>query len=307
MPSSIRPYEDMMNAINMTSGALPTATSTSAASEEVGQPGDFLQMIGQLSLPATSPASTAPTQLASQAALQQELERLRDGEETDLAAFFALLPQANAQVVAVPKLDALQHGGLDSVSGLMGRLGAQAQSAPQTLLSQAESVATADSAPEMLTLASNVESAAARSTSPAAPEVRSLQTPVGSQAWADELGGRLTLMTEQGKQTASLRLSPEHLGPLEVKISVTDDKATVWFGAAHADTRAALEQALPRLRELFLAQGMSLTDAGVFHESPREQSATPTPLVTNVADTDAEEAVETTVTPLNVSLVDAYA
>ncbi|MBC7984066.1 MAG: flagellar hook-length control protein FliK, partial [Candidatus Obscuribacterales bacterium] len=64
----------------------------------------------------------------------------------------------------------------------------------------------------------------------------------------------------------------EHLGPMEIQITVKDDRATVWFGASHAETRTALEQALPRLRELLQAQGLTLTDAGVFREPPREQA-----------------------------------
>jgi flagellar hook-length control protein FliK len=78
-------------------------------------------------------------------------------------------------------------------------------------------------------------------------------------------------MVDRGVQSGSLRLSPEHLGPLEVRISVQSDQVSVWFGAAHADTRSALEQALPRLRDLFASQGLSLADAGVFREPPREQ------------------------------------
>ena len=66
--------------------------------------------------------------------------------------------------------------------------------------------------------------------------------------------------TATRKRTTSLRLWPEHLGPLEVRITMNDDQASVWFGAAHADTRAAIENALPRLRELFASQGLSLTD-----------------------------------------------
>ena len=110
---------------------------------------------------------------------------------------------------------------------------------------------------------------------------RSVHAPVGSAAWADEIGSRLTLMAEHGRHTASIRLSPEHLGPLEVRITMQDDQASVWFGAAHADTRAAIETALPRLRELFASQGLSLTDAGVSHEAPRghrEQGNSPTTL-----------------------------
>ena len=98
----------------------------------------------------------------------------------------------------------------------------------------------------------------------------SLESPVGSHAWAEELGTRLAVMTARGEQTGSLKLSPEHLGPLEVQIKVQDDKASVIFGAQHADTRAALNEALPRLRELFATSGLQLTDAGVSRDGARQ-------------------------------------
>ena len=101
---------------------------------------------------------------------------------------------------------------------------------------------------------------------------KQIHSPVGSHQWAQEMGSRITWMAKQGEQSALLRMTPEHLGPVEVQISLRDDQATLWFGAAHSDTRAALEQALPRLREMFAAQGMPLADAGVFRESPRQQS-----------------------------------
>jgi len=99
-----------------------------------------------------------------------------------------------------------------------------------------------------------------------------VQARVGTPAWADEVATRVSFVHDRGMHTASLKLSPEHLGPLEIQITVQDDRATVWFGAAHAETRTALEQALPRLRELLQSQGLSLTDAGVFREPPREQA-----------------------------------
>jgi flagellar hook-length control protein FliK len=108
------------------------------------------------------------------------------------------------------------------------------------------------------------------STHTSAPPLE-LKSPMGTQQWADELGTKLTWMAHQGRESASLTLSPEHLGPIEVKISMQDGQASVWFGAQHADTRSAIEQALPRLRELFSAQGMSLADSGVFREAPRQQ------------------------------------
>jgi flagellar hook-length control protein FliK len=95
---------------------------------------------------------------------------------------------------------------------------------------------------------------------------------VGTPAWTDELAGKLTVMIGRGVQSASLHLSPESLGPLEVRISVQNDQTSVWFGAAHAETRAALEHALPRLRELLAGQGLNLSDAGVSQQAPRDRS-----------------------------------
>jgi flagellar hook-length control protein FliK len=134
---------------------------------------------------------------------------------------------------------------------------------------------------------------------------RPVHVPVGSGAWADEIGSRLLMMAEQGRHTASLRLSPEHLGPLEISISIQGDQASVWFGAAHADTRAAIEHALPRLREMLEAQGLSLTDAGVFKEAPRGQQAPPARR-DGLAPLSAEEGSEAVVR-LALGLVDAYA
>jgi flagellar hook-length control protein FliK len=130
-----------------------------------------------------------------------------------------------------------------------------------------------------------------------------LHSSVGTQAWHEELGTRVTVMAARGQHSASLRLSPEHLGPLEIRISIRDDQASVWFGAAHADTRAAIEHALPRLREMFAAQGMSLTDAGVSREPPREQS---TPRQSAFAE-PANETPVTLATLQRVGLIDAYA
>ena len=116
---------------------------------------------------------------------------------------------------------------------------------------------------------------------PATPHVGSQTTPaaaglalssqVGTSDWTEELGAKLTWMANQGIESASLQLSPEHLGPLQVSISVHDGQASVWFGAAQADTRTALQQSLPQLRQLLANQGLNLADAGVSREAPRGQ------------------------------------
>jgi flagellar hook-length control protein FliK len=135
-----------------------------------------------------------------------------------------------------------------------------------------------------------------------------LRSAVGTAAWQDELGGQISWMAHQGLESASLRLSPEHLGPLEVHISVRDGDASVWFGATQPDTRAALEQALPRLREMFATQGLTLSNSGVSHESPRNPSRpSPAPAIAAVGAVGAAETSASPLARLSLGLVDTYA
>jgi flagellar hook-length control protein FliK len=135
-----------------------------------------------------------------------------------------------------------------------------------------------------------------------------LKSPVGSSAWDDELGTQLTWMTQKGLETGSLRVSPEHLGPVEVNISVQNGDASVWFGATHPDTRAALEQALPRLREMFASQGMNLTDSGVSRESPRNQGRpAASQSVSGVSAVGSSEVSTSAAVRMSLGLVDTYA
>ena len=97
---------------------------------------------------------------------------------------------------------------------------------------------------------------------------------VGTRGWAEEVGSRLVLMSLRGQQEGSLKLTPEHMGPMEVRISVGQERTDVWFGAQHADTRAALNEAMPRLREMFAASGLALGHTGVSQDMPRQEART---------------------------------
>jgi flagellar hook-length control protein FliK len=134
-------------------------------------------------------------------------------------------------------------------------------------------------------------------------EVRS---PMGTQAWADEVGGHLTWMASHGRESASLTLTPEHLGPIEVRITTQDGQTSVWFGAQNADTRSAIEQALPRLRELFSSQGLSLADSGVFREAPRQQPQNFSDAANGSSNGEAA-AVVTSVAKRGNGILDLYA
>jgi flagellar hook-length control protein FliK len=134
-----------------------------------------------------------------------------------------------------------------------------------------------------------------------------LEARVGTPRWSDEIAARVNLMSQRDVHAASLRLSPEHLGPLEIQITVQNDKTSVWFGAAHADTRAALEQAMPRLRELLSSQGLVLSDSGVFREPPRDRTLS-YPFDKSSPNTISEDSASIDATVrVSRSLLDAYA
>jgi flagellar hook-length control protein FliK len=106
------------------------------------------------------------------------------------------------------------------------------------------------------------------------PEGRvSVQTPVGQPGFGQELSERVVVLARGGVQTAQLSLDPSGLGPVGVSIQVHGHTATLAFTAAHEATRGALEAALPRLREMFAANGMQLSDATVGGRSNPEWSA----------------------------------
>ena len=92
-------------------------------------------------------------------------------------------------------------------------------------------------------------------------------------------------------KTAEIRLTPAELGPLRVQVSVEDGAANVTFQAQHAVTREAIEQALPRLRELLAESGLSLgqTNVGEQGVAGRNRDDAPTEGSASAA-ADVEEA-----------------
>jgi flagellar hook-length control protein FliK len=294
-----------------------------ATAAEQSQTTDFLLMLGQLVAASVQRSGTtlAPTSKVPAMVLDSDAKKDEVDPEQLLAMFsMALPPPVHPINIEVPVGQALQALSGVSVSA------AAAEGPVQNILEEvakqvtdaklfadvavdttSTSAPTAPDGSQMPTLPVQLQQPQLQ----ANPHVhdalsRPVHAPVGTPAWANEVGARVVMMTESGNHTASLKLSPEHLGPLEINITVRDDKASVWFGAAHADTRAAIETALPRLREMFASQGLSLADAGVFREPPREQ-----PVVKNTATSGAQgEAVEevaSTTARARLGLVDAYA
>jgi flagellar hook-length control protein FliK len=307
--------------------ATPGAAATpGTVATEQAQTTDFLMMLGQLVAASVQRSGAGLTPTGKVPPMILDGKKQDEIDPAELVAMFSMgLPQQQPVInidvpVDVPVEQALQSlpgigVGSDALTGpLQGILQEAAKEATEgKLAADVAQILDATQTPDSLqgpTAPFQLQPQQIQGQQ-AAPHTQSAVThtvhsPVGSAAWADEVGTRVVMMTESGNHTASLKLSPEHLGPLEINITVRDDKASVWFGAAHADTRAAIETALPRLREMFESQGLSLADAGVFREPPREQ-----PAVKNDSMSAGQSDVAEEVTSVNVrarlGLVDAYA
>lgn len=152
---------------------------------------------------------------------------------------------------------------------------ADASPAPLTV-----AVASTDPLPRVVATPLAVENAAAATPGPISQPAQSSQAPATSlpridvplqdPAWGDALNERVTFMSGKEIRNAEIRLNPAELGPIRVQLTVDDRGTSVSFTAHHAHTRDAIEQALPRLRELFSEQGLSLGQASVSDQGVRQ-------------------------------------
>lgn len=87
---------------------------------------------------------------------------------------------------------------------------------------------------------------------------------------ATQLKERVMYQVNQKIQSADIRLTPEDLGSVQIKINLQQEQLSVQFVVQQSAAKEALEQQMPRLKELLQEQGMALTD-GQVHQQQGEQ------------------------------------
>ncbi len=97
---------------------------------------------------------------------------------------------------------------------------------------------------------------------------------VGAADWGQAVGERLMWMVKGDQQMAELKITPPNLGPLEVKLTINNDQASVAFLSNHAAVRDALEAAIPRLREMMAQDALNLVNVDVGANRQQSQSQT---------------------------------
>lgn len=95
---------------------------------------------------------------------------------------------------------------------------------------------------------------------------------VGTQAWDNQVSQRIVYMIGK-EQAATLTLNPPDLGPVQVVLNVSNDQATVAFSSQQLEVRQALENAMPRLREMMSESGIALGNATVDAGAANQQGS----------------------------------
>ncbi|GAB3390968.1 flagellar hook-length control protein FliK [Azotobacter armeniacus] len=104
-----------------------------------------------------------------------------------------------------------------------------------------------------------------------------LTAPLASPEWQRGLGQQLLNLQQRGEQEIELHLHPAELGPLSISLKLGESTAQAQFLSAHPQVRAAVEQAIPQLREALAEQGITLGEASVGEQQQQPRGGQETP------------------------------
>ena len=178
----------------------------------------------------------------------------------------------------------------------------------RTLSDDKASPARLESTASVIAPSTTAENKSAETSMPSA-----LRLSLHNPRFNDVLSNQVLWQSKQGMSQADIHLNPAELGPITVKLTQVGSETTVQFVVAHPATKEQLEQALPRLREVFQSGGLQLghvdVQDGRKQSQEQGQSQPPTATPRHVATHQAaiNESVSATRHAVADGIVDFYA
>jgi flagellar hook-length control protein FliK len=156
---------------------------------------------------------------------------------------------------------------------------------------------------------SSVPLAAPGNAPAAASPVHSLDiaSPVGTPGFNQELGQQIAWLGSQDVKQARIRLHPEELGALDVKVSINHDRVDVSFAVQHPAAVHALQQTLPQLDTLLAHHGLALGQADVGQRQQGESARQGGQAAEAGAAVDGESGVLASTPVAALGLLDTFA
>ncbi|HEY0878398.1 MAG TPA: flagellar hook-length control protein FliK [Zeimonas sp.] len=101
------------------------------------------------------------------------------------------------------------------------------------------------------------------------PHAGALATPLHAPAFPAHFAAEVAMLGAAGIERAEIQMQPPELGPVRIELSLSGESARVAFTAAQPETRQAIEQSLPILKDLLAERGLTLGDTSVSHGDAR--------------------------------------
>jgi len=192
---------------------------------------------------------------------------IRPGAAAPVAAEAPPAPAPSASAAARDLMAAAESSDADTRrSPLPGSPVAAAQSV-ETVASQRADVAPLPALSHLSAAHSSADSGA--STRPTALAYNL----AGAQGdFAEGLAGQVRIIVGTASREATMQLHPAELGRLHVTINTDGDQARVVFVTDTAHARDAIEQSLPRLRDLLQQSGLDLAEGDVSYREPQQHA-----------------------------------
>ena len=100
--------------------------------------------------------------------------------------------------------------------------------------------------------------------SPLRQYTTSVQTPVQEQGkWGEQVAGKIAWMAGRSIQAADIQLNPPDMGPIDVRVQVQNEQASITVHAQNNAVRDMLELNSNRLREMLQENGLDLAEFDV--------------------------------------------
>ena len=93
---------------------------------------------------------------------------------------------------------------------------------------------------------------------------------IDSAAWMEQIANHAKMAIKQDLRSVEIKLTPAHLGTIEILVAQDDESTQLAFFTKHAHVRDALESQLSRLQKFFQEDGLELSDAWVSDQSLAE-------------------------------------
>jgi flagellar hook-length control protein FliK len=233
--------------------AEPVALAANAG--EAILPVDLSALTASMLVPAPPAQPGIGARLAAESGAEKPLMQLPKAGEVHLAAEIAVSGKNLPQAMSPEQRFADRMAALMEVPA--GNVGEELHSVDLPAAANPSTMAVAFRNPEPLPAVQAL---------PVAPRV-------GSAEWGGAVGEKVVWMANQSHQVAELHLNPPNLGPLEVRLTISNDQASALFVSHHSAVREAIETALPRLREMLADNGIMLGNVSVGSESFSQQQA----------------------------------